>query len=309
MENIVQNSSIDVAVLFIIYNRPCPTSLVFSQIRKAKPKRLYIAGDGPKDKEDEEKCRKCREIATQVDWDCEVKICFSDTNLNCGRGPYEAMKWFFTNEEQGIILEDDCLPALSFIRYCKELLDRYKNDNRIMMISGNNYRDVWNNDKDNSYYFSNFTLTWGWATWRRAWEMYDYTLTDFPELMKKKYLENAFMGPLDRMFRLSKLKSTYDRWPNIDWWDYQWQYNLITQSGLCIVPEVNLVRNTGFDCDATHTTNYKDEKRKMSLSEIQFPLRHPRYVMQNVEADKRLLQFFVKSTLKSKISKYFNINL
>ncbi len=307
MEDHNVNTTVDVAVLFLIFNRPGTTALVFDQLRKAKPSRLYIAADGPRNKEDELKVKQCREIVSHIDWECEVKTKFSEINLNCGKGPYEAIQWFFQHEEMGIILEDDCLPAISFFRYCKELLDVYKTDTRVMMISGDNFVDGCSGDPDYSYYFSNFNLSWGWATWRRAWDLYDFTMKNYNEVLKKGYFDHVFINMLDKKYRLTKLQRTFDKGPNIDWWDYQWQYTLLTQSGYCIVPEVNLIKNIGFNAEATHTTNNLDKNGNVPTCEINFPLRHPRFVIRNVDEDKRLLNFFIKSKLKARLSKIWPI--
>src|SRR4051812_29566436 len=176
-------------VLFVIFNRPETTRQVFEAIRTAKPSRLYIAADGPRKNKpgEDQKCQEAREIVKAVDWDCEVKTLFSKENLNCGRGPATAFTWFFEHEEEGIILEDDCLPTQSFFRFCQELLERYRYDYRVMHIGGNNFLNGWQRDQDYSYYFSLSGHIWGWATWRRAWQMFDYKLSLYEKIKEKKY--------------------------------------------------------------------------------------------------------------------------
>ncbi|HEY3387536.1 MAG TPA: hypothetical protein VGK46_13560, partial [Saprospiraceae bacterium] len=157
------------AVLLVIFNRPQTTRLVFEAIRKAKPPRLYVAADGPRIGVDSDifNCREAREIIKGVDWDCELKTYFREEDLGCGLGPSTAFSWFFEHEEEGIILEDDCLPSQNFFWFCEELLERYRHDNRIMHVGGNNFLNGWQKDNDYSYYFSRSGHIWGWATWRR----------------------------------------------------------------------------------------------------------------------------------------------
>ena len=157
------------AVLFIIFNRPETTQRVFDAIRLAKPTRLYIAADGPRENKTGEKelCEQARKIAQNVDWDCEVKTLFQKENLGCGKAVSHAISWFFENEDMGIILEDDCLPHQSFFKYCEELLEKYKNNDRIGIISGNNFQKK-RKIGSFSYYFSDIVNIWGWATWARS---------------------------------------------------------------------------------------------------------------------------------------------
>ncbi|MCU0355758.1 MAG: nucleotide-diphospho-sugar transferase, partial [Cytophagales bacterium] len=173
----------------IVFNRPQTTERVFSAIRKVRPQKLYVAADGPRaDKADEaEKTRLTREIATRVDWDCEVKTLFRDENVGCGLGPATAISWLFEQEERGIILEDDCQPSESFFLFCEEVLKRYESDNRVMQVSGMNPLGDWCHDPDYDYYFSEAGITWGWATWRRAWRSYDYYVPNFKEMLHKGY--------------------------------------------------------------------------------------------------------------------------
>ena len=162
------------ALLFLVFNRPDTTTQVFKKIRQAKPPRLYVASDGPRDgnSDDKKKVTKVREIATKVDWPCEVKTLFRDKNLGCKKGVSTAITWFFEHEEQGIILEDDCVPNLDFFTFCENLLQRYDKDERISTITGNNFQDgKWRGNA--SYYFSKYNHCWGWATWRRSWKNYD----------------------------------------------------------------------------------------------------------------------------------------
>src|SRR6478609_2139677 len=198
------------AVLLVIFNRPETTRLVFEAIRKAKPTRLYIAADGPREHvaSDHKKCEEARQIVTQVDWDCQVHILFNQKNLNCGVGPSSAFTWFFEHEEEGIILEDDCLPSQSFFWFCQELLERYRDDTRVMHIGGNNFLNGWRNDSDYSYYFSRSGYVWGWATWRRAWNQFDFKIKHYSKARQHGFFRYYFLNPLEKMYRLRKFNKT-----------------------------------------------------------------------------------------------------
>jgi len=181
-------------VLFMIFNRPDTTQKVLEAIRKVKPTKLYIAADGPRPnvKADIEKCKEARAIASGVDWDCTVTKLFREENFGCGKGPSSAMTWFFEQEEEGIILEDDCVPSSSFFFFCADLLERYRYDTRVMQIGGTNFENEKVRGKEYSYFFSNMIYIWGWATWKRAWKLYDYEMGYYNEITKKKYLEGHF---------------------------------------------------------------------------------------------------------------------
>jgi hypothetical protein len=290
-------------VLLVIFNRPDTTKLVFDAIRKAKPTRLYIAADGPRPHvaTDEKKCREAREIRNQVDWNCTVKTLFQERNLNCGKGPSSAFTWFFEHEEEGIILEDDCLPSQSFFWYCQELLERYRNDKRVMHIGGNNFLNGWKKDKDYSYYFSRSGHIWGWATWRRAWDAYDYSIRLYEKLKSEHYFDSFFSSPLERIYRLRKFDKTINE-KQVDWWDYQWDFARYSNSGLAIVPNVNLVKNLGFGEDATHTQNKNSKVAHLEANDISFPLSHPPFMIQDFESDDRYFKSFIRDTLISKFA-------
>src|SRR4051812_16452735 len=216
------------AVLMVIFNRPDTTKQVFEAIRKAKPPRLYVAADGPRPHvpTDKEKCAETRKVIEGVDWPCEVKTLFHEKNLNCGVAPSTAFTWFFEHETEGIILEDDCLPSISFFRYCSELLERYRDDTRIMGIGANNFENENTREQEYSYNFSSLAYIWGWATWKRAWQFIDLKVTHYPELNKKHYLDESYDTIYKRDFfnyifgELAKEGGKINR-DKI--WGYQWQ--------------------------------------------------------------------------------------
>lgn len=269
---------IETPVLFLIFNRPHHTCRVFEAIKKAKPKRLYIASDGYRlEKPGEEALvMECRKIVQQVDWDCEVKTLFRNENLGSGVGIYESINWFFAQEEQGIILEDDCLPNQSYFTFTEQMLQKYKDNERIMLVSGSNYLLGLINVRD-SYYFSQVPATWGWATWRRAWKHMNFEMKDYSENVKRfPEVSSMWLSHWDSIKNGSGVK---------DAWDFQWYYSIYEHEGLCIHPSVNLVVNIGFDAlNATHTFRppwwYKFVVTK-ELGSIQ----HPDEIKINKEAD------------------------
>ncbi|MDJ1468283.1 nucleotide-diphospho-sugar transferase [Cytophagaceae bacterium DM2B3-1] len=302
MNSFVPPKPLKTAVLFVVFNRPDTTEVVFEAIRKAKPPRLYVAADGPRPhKEGEaEKSRITREIATRVDWDCELKTRFLDDNVGCGIGPSSAFDWFFSHEEEGIILEDDCLPDQSFFWYCEELLEKYRHDSRIMHITGSNFQNGWKRDSDYSYYFSTYPHEWGWASWRRAWKLFDYGVSKYPEIVEKGYLDGYYTSKLEQKYRLSKIANTYGK-DNVNWWDYQWNFTVHINSGLAIVPNVNLIENIGFGEGATHTLSTKDKRAENKSGTIEVPLKHPPFVIRDVKSDERYFKNLMNRMVTRKI--------
>ncbi|HPZ07362.1 MAG TPA: hypothetical protein PL110_04565 [Candidatus Eremiobacteraeota bacterium] len=280
-----------------MFNRPGTAQQVFQEIRKAKPVKLYVAADGPREnrKDDIEKFQATRDIIKQVDWDCGVHTLFQEKNLGCKLGPLAGINWFFEHEEEGIILEDDCLPSQSFFSFCQELLDFYRTDNRIMHISGNNFLGkTWGNG---SYYFSKYSLSWGWATWRRAWKYYDPSIKTFPDFKKEKQIQNIFTDRFEQKYWLKLLQKVYDG--KIDKaWDYQWTYTVWTQNGLAVLPNFNLVSNIGFGEGATHTTSLDSRIAHIKTEEIK-EIIHPTFTIQNKEADKYIFINNYGGSLKS----------
>ena len=265
-------------VAFLIFNRPDTTKRVFAEIRKAKPPKLLVVADGPRPDHpgEAEKCAETRAIVEQVDWNCEVLTNYADENLGCKRRVSSGLDWVFQNVEEAIILEDDCLPHISFFRYCQELLNYYRTDDRIMHINGNNYGVDQSSIHRYSYSFTRFPQVWGWATWRRAWLSFDPDLKKWPTFRDNGWLNNIGL----RDYYCERLKQ---RWNlvyegGIDTWDFQWHFAVISQGGLAISPKVNLVTNIGFGESATHTTG-GSYKADIPIHEIDFPLQHPPFVL------------------------------
>jgi hypothetical protein len=237
-------------ILFITFNRPSHTSKVFERIREVKPKYLFVVSDGPRPNhpDDAEKIMKVRElVCAGIDWDCELKTLFRQENLGCGYGPANAITWFFSQIEEGIILEDDCLPSASFFRFCRNLLAEYRDETRVMAVSGFNYFGKW--QSDNYDYFFSDGGNWGWASWRRAWKLFDYEMSSWlsSDAERKKDIL-AFYPDFDALYK-KIIEQNYDAW------DIQWHYARLYHQGVSITPVVNLVENIGFDNFGTHTTS------------------------------------------------------
>jgi hypothetical protein len=312
-------------VALIIFNRSDLTKQVFEAIRQAKPPKLLVIADGPRpDRPDDiAKCAAARAIIDQVDWDCEVLKNFSDPNLGCGIRPATGISWVFEHVEEAIILEDDCIPHPDFFRFCDELLAHYRDDERVMHISGNNFWSSKYHHED-SYLFSRYTLSWGWATWRRAWQHYDFDLKLWSRMAQQQQ-QNLLQDLLgDEHAAKTWIRIFQDAIDRVaiaeDAWDYQWTLTCWLQNGLAIAPHVNLVSNVGFGADATHTfsanTNSVDcPQLSRSTQAIDFPLKHPDLMIRDSKVD-RFIQdlcydYFQKlpKRICSKLNRIFNQNL
>lgn len=306
IENTTHNNndfSINTAILFLVFNRLDTTKEVFSSIQKARPARLYIAADGARlDKSGEkEKVEAVKNyVFNNIDWDCEVKTLFRETNLGCKVAVSSAIDWFFEHEEYGIILEDDCVPSDSFYRYCEELLELYKDDDRIAMISGDNFQFGKNKTED-SYYFSRYCHIWGWATWRRAWKHYDASARVWPLALEQSLLPSIFQSKSEQRYWSGVFQAIYEG--KIDTWDYQWVLTAWSQGMVSIIPERNLIKNIGFGIDATHTHG-DSIYAEMPAEDMVFPLRHPQTYILNYNADTFTSStMFTNSLLKRGINK------
>jgi len=241
-------------VLFIVFNRPNETFQVFEAIKLYKPVKLYIAGDGPRKnkKSDIQLCEQTRNILKFIDWECEIKTLFRNENIGCKFNVSNAIDWFFENEEDGIILEDDVVPNIDFFNFCEYCLNKYAEDDRIMMITGTNYLS--NEHLNSTYFYSKYYSIWGWATWKRAWKNYDVKMQKWNDPKIKLDIKYMFNG--NYIWR--HFKYTFDALNsyNINTWDIQWVFTCIINNGYCITPKVNLVSNIGV-C-GTHSNKISD---------------------------------------------------
>jgi hypothetical protein len=290
-------------ILFLIFNRPDTTQKVFDVIREIQPKYLFIAADGPREskQDDIQKCKETRAIVNQIDWDCDVKTLFRDENLGCGKAVSSAITWFFDNVEEGIILEDDCLPNLSFFPYCEELLERYRENDEVMLIAGSNlYNEIF--PPNISYYFSAITRIWGWATWKKTWQKYIYDANEIP-LKRLNLVLDCYVGD----YRVKH----YWRWifylmrkHKIDTWDYQLFFSILINGGLSIIPCKNMISNIGFNENATHTFNSNNNLSNLPTYDIG-TLTHPSEIKQCVEADMYYIRKIKRVLGLNKISFFY----
>lgn len=272
-------------VVFIIFNRPDTTARVFSEIAKAKPPKLLVVADGPRANRpgEAEKCAAARAIIRTVDWDCEVLTNYSDTNLGCKKRVSSGLDWVFDQVPEAIILEDDCLPEPTFFRFCEELLVRYRDDERIGMISGDNFQFGRRYGED-SYYFSKYVHIWGWATWRDRWVgSNDVTMAKWPRVRDDGKITDLVGDAREATYWQNIFECVHRG--EIDTWDYQWVFANWFEGRATILPAVNLISNIGFGQGATHTTGLS-ELANLQVEAIHFPLVHPVGVFKNIKADR-----------------------
>ena len=284
-------SKIDVAVLCVFFIRPDTFEQVFAQVRAARPSRLFLYQDGPRpgNLEDEEKVAACRKIAEEgIDWDCQVYRNYQDANVGVDPSMYNAITWMFSYVDKGIILEDDIVASQSFFPFCKELLDRYENDNRVFTIAGMNHLDVYGPEHAD-YFFSRRSAIWGWATWKRCVEMFD---TEY-SFLRDPYTLKAMRPQIEALEEKIKLcrwhQSTGIRFFETIIWNTK-----STQNMLDIVPVKNLTANIGVGAGGSHGAASMDVVPKglkqvyyKKTYEYEFPLRHPCHMVPDVYYNKR----------------------
>jgi hypothetical protein len=275
---------VDIPVALIIFRRPHTTQRVLNTLREVQPKYLFVIADAPRSEhpEESEKCQATRKLIDTVDWDCQIYKNYAETNLGSYRRVPTGLDWVFSQVEQAIVLEDDCVPHPSFFPYCQELLKRYATDQRIYTVSGNNFQ--WGRKKsDYSYYFSRYHHSWGWATWRRAWQHFDGDMTLWPQVRRQHLLRAVFPETRALNYWENIFQEVYDG--KIRAWDYRWTLSCWLQNGLHILPGVNLVSNIGFGADASHTRNIHHPLANLPTTAMTFPLQHPSLFLRDEEAD------------------------
>lgn len=285
-KNIAENRPLPTPVLLIIFNRPDTTQEVFAAIRKARPTQLFVQADGPRvgNASDAELCRRAREIVKRVDWQCDVQHYFSEANMGCRTNVFSGIAWFFENVEEGIILEDDCLASQSFFWFCHQLLEKYRDDERIMQIEGNNYL-FGKKTFRSSYYFSKLNDISGWATWKRAWKHFDPDMKGFDEFDRKGCINDYVPDRRIARWMMSYMREAYESLGGT--WSPAWVYALCKQNGLTIVPSINLVFHMGYGRqDSTFSTGDTwDIYNQVKACEME-KIIHPQSVIHDVEADR-----------------------
>jgi len=302
--------SVSSPLLLIAWRRPHTLRQVIDAIRPVAPKHLYVACDGPNLERPGEaaKVAATREvIENEIDWPCHIERLYADTNQGCRLGVSRAITWFFEQVEEGIILEDDCVPHPAFFPYCATLLERYRHDTRVWCISGNNFQNGrWRGD--GSYYFSRYNHCWGWASWRRCWQQYDADLRQWPALKKSGLLPSIFENAREARY-WARIWDRLLAEGEPDTWDYRWTFTCLSNGGLTALPNRNLVRNVGFGEDATHT----QEKQKSTYTSISTGghviTEHPSFILRDLGADRyfflnQLMPF--RSRARAKLIKYLH---
>ena len=306
-------TSLNTPVVFIIFNRPDLTQIVFDAIRQAQPKQLFVIADGARNVTELILCQQSRSVIELIDWDCEVFRNYSEVNLGSRKRVSSGIDWVFEQVSEAIILEDDCLPHPSFFSYCQELLAYYRDDERIWCISGDNFQDgQWRGD--GSYYFSNYNHCWGWATWRRCWQQYDRQYSNWLKFSDGNYLKGILDSELEIQYWTEIFGNLYNlicesKYPN---WDYTWAFTCWQNHGLTVLPNVNLISNLGFRSDGTNLT--KESKLANLPIEDIGQIRHPSFTVRDRTADeytfehvfggKEMRELVLRNkTLKGKLNK------
>jgi hypothetical protein len=280
----------DTPVLLLAWRRPHALRQVIDAIRPIAPRRIFVACDGPSPErpgEDEKVIATRAVIEQEIDWLCQVERLYSDVNQGCRLGVSRAISWFFEQVEEGIILEDDCIPHPDFFSFCTTLLHRYRLDTRVWCISGSNFQNgQWRGD--GSYYFSRYNHCWGWATWRRCWEHYDGDLSQWPSVRDSCLFNVILEDPPERSYWRAIFQRLVDR-GEPDTWDYQWTFTCLVNGGLTALPNRNLVSNVGFGVDATHTIFGAVDT---TIIEGVDPNHHPSFLLRNAAADRYTFDHF-----------------
>ncbi len=288
-------------ILFLVFNRPETTFQVFQKIREQRPKQLFISADGPRQnkKGEIQLCNKVRSITKLVDWECELVTNFSDRNLGCKRAVAEGITWFFEHVEEGIILEDDCLPEKYFFSFCEQLLAKYRLDERVMMISGCNQLSKWNVPA--SYFFSSIGSVWGWASWKRAWSFYSDSIEAWNSCEEILFNNKSlFSSKREQRIKIDLFKKSFEGF--IDAWGYIWDFHRLINNGLCIIPSNNLVENIGYGQLATHSKDNWFIPKEFTKTDNAYKLdKHPKAIFADREYDKIIFNSLHFPTITAKV--------
>jgi hypothetical protein len=293
-------------VLLITFNRPDNTRKVYERIKQARVKNLYIANDAPrKDNIEDLKAREeIKKIIKEINWDCELHTLFQEKNLGCGWGPATAITWAFENENRLIILEDDCVPSLSFFSFCNQMLERYAYDNRIWLISGRSHQPDFYYFKEHDYLFTHYGHSWGWATWKRCWDHFNMNMIDFPEFIEMGGAINVLSTRKEgRLYNKIYKKLFNDKNLHTHAWDFQFGFSILKNSGLSIVPAKNLIENIGYIGTHSKKINKFTSMKAVEKFVVQ---KHPKFILVNNEYEKlhfnkHIKKIFASKTILSKI--------
>jgi hypothetical protein len=290
-------------VLLLAFNRPEATRAVLRCLVDAGVRRLYVHCDAPRPNRigEAQKVTEVRALIDALPPHIDIRRLYREQNIGLRDGIFSALNWVFAQEETAIVLEDDCVPDLSFFPYCTELLERYANSEQVMHIAGSNLAELHTENRHFSYLFSRFALVWGWATWRRAWAKMDIDMTDLDDFEQKGQISTLIDDPMAQTYMMSKFKATKRRENNS--WAYAWSYSVLKNKGLCIVPKVNLIHNVGIGtAEATHTTKVNPITQR-TAQPLQFPLQHPPHLQSEPAIEQQL--FYVSQKPKWHLLRWF----
>ena len=276
------NNNFHTPILLITFNRPTHTRRVWEVIKKQKPKYVYVFQDGPRNDEDADKVASVQAIfSDNRDWDCELKTYYSNVNLGCGKGPVKGISWFFENVEQGIIMEDDCLPHPDFFTYCEELLNRYKTNQEVMAVGATTYHDDY--PCSDSYLFSKYFTGGAWASWNHSWKGFSVDLQEIKLSLFKIIIRKQFYSSAETNWWIRKVKAIQADTAKKGYWDYQMQIHILLNKGMVIRPQKNMICNIGFDPEGTHTLENDSRGERPVFACL--PLRHPEKIIVNNKND------------------------
>ena len=295
----MDKNTVDVSVMILFFTRPDTLQKVFDSVREARPSRLFLFQDGPRNEKDNEKIEECRKIVENIDWDCEVHRNYCEKNLGCDKSQVAAFKWAFQHTESIVFLEDDCVASKSFFGFCEKLLDRYADDERVHMICGMNHMGDYSSQVNDDYLFAKTPTIWGWATWKRAWEKWD---TSFAYLDDDKMLERIYENIYPKSWakfqinRARKTRDDYKKTGEISSFELLNAMAMHLQSSYAIIPAKNMISNVGISEGSVHNVSNikyvpKGMRRIFNMKTYEIDvenLKHPRYVVGNKEYQKRL---------------------
>ena len=292
------NKEITTPVLFLIFNQPDITKVTFEEIRKAKPKHLYISADGPREDNENDliECKATRDMIMEtIDWDCEVYTRFLEKNLGVKKAVSSAITWFLDEVEEGIIIEYDCVPSQSFFLFCQELLERYRYDTRIMTINGSNF-NFGLKSGNASYFYSRLPSVWGWATWKRAWKYWDGELSTYPEFKRQDLMYGIFKTKKSMNYWYNKFNQIINKEDTT--WGHPWAYAVMSQNGLCATSNLNLVSNIGFTENGTHAKDQNFILANLKKHELNCELVHPKVIINDLHIDELAMQNYPRLSNK-----------
>jgi hypothetical protein len=287
-------------ILVVLFNRPDVLRQNLRALSRIAPKQLFLACDGPREgvPTDHSRVEECQCLALEmVDWDCNVETMFAERNHGCDTWVPEAVSWFFTRVASGIILEDDCVIDGDFARFAAELLEKYRDETRVMNISAANFQNnIWG---EGDYYFSAYPSNWGWASWARAWKCYDDKLAQVEHFINTPRFTALIADSAQRRYWVRFYRAL--RSGKYTFWDSKWVLSIWAADGLAVAPNQNMVKNIGFGGDATHTQHDQSRLQRETLRPT-FPLRHPHAdLAPRLAADKAHFEIIYKPRLRARL--------